>query len=79
MNPEYNRFATPMRPGSQWPDGVPVSNWSQAVAHLILKRRSACRAEEIRASWCAGSLMLSAQVSILVSGLPQLPCLAPHD
>ena len=31
---EYNRFETPMVPGSYWPDGSPVSNWSQAVAAL---------------------------------------------
>jgi hypothetical protein len=29
---EYDRFAAPMGPGAQWPDGSPVSNWSQAVA-----------------------------------------------
>src|SRR5687767_11204637 len=31
---EYNRYETPMTPGSHWPDGSPVSNWSQAVAAL---------------------------------------------
>ncbi len=31
---EYNRYETPMAPGSHWPDGSPVSNWSQAVAAL---------------------------------------------
>jgi hypothetical protein len=31
---EYNRYETPMAPGAQWPDGSPVSNWSQAVAAL---------------------------------------------
>ena len=31
---DYNRFDTPMAPGSHWPDGSPVSNWSQAVASM---------------------------------------------
>jgi hypothetical protein len=31
---DYNRFDTPMAPGSHWPDGSPVSNWSQAVAAM---------------------------------------------
>ena len=31
---EYNRYEAPMAPGSHWPDGSPVSNWSQAVATL---------------------------------------------
>ena len=30
----YDRYNTPMAPGAQWPDGTPVSNWSQAVAAL---------------------------------------------
>ena len=34
MNGEYNRHDTPMMPGSFWPDGTPVSNWSQAIARL---------------------------------------------
>lgn len=35
---EYNRYETPMTRGAQWPDGSPVSNWSQAVALLVLQR-----------------------------------------
>ncbi len=35
---EYNRYETPMARGAQWPDGSPVSNWSQAVALLVLQR-----------------------------------------
>ena len=31
---DYNRFDPPMAPGSHWPDGSPVSNWSQAVATM---------------------------------------------
>ena len=37
MNIEYNRYQTPMLPGSVWPDGSRVSNWSQAVAALNLR------------------------------------------
>jgi hypothetical protein len=37
---EYNRYETPMARGAQWPDGSPVSNWSQAVAVLLLQRAS---------------------------------------
>jgi hypothetical protein len=32
---EYNRYETPMARGAHWPDGSPVSNWSQAVALLV--------------------------------------------
>lgn len=35
---EYNRDETPMTRGAQWPDGSPVSNWSQAVAAMVLQR-----------------------------------------
>jgi hypothetical protein len=38
---EYNRYETPMARGAHWPDGSPVSNWSQAVAALV--RRAALR------------------------------------
>jgi hypothetical protein len=31
---EYDRYEAPMTPGARWPDGSPVSNWSQAVATL---------------------------------------------
>ena len=31
---EYNRYEAPLAPGSQWPDGSPVSNWSQAVTAM---------------------------------------------
>jgi hypothetical protein len=34
MNGEYNRYDTPLTPGSCWPDGTPVSNWSHAIATL---------------------------------------------
>ena len=78
MAPEYDRFETPMCSDSRWPDGVPVSNWSQAVAWRI-RRPRAYRGEAIHASWCAGSIMLSAQLSIFMRGLPQLSSLSPHD
>ena len=32
---EYDRHEAPMAPGAHWPDGTPVSNWSQAVAALV--------------------------------------------
>lgn len=38
---EYNRYETPMGRGAQWPDGSPVSNWSQAVAVMVLQRAKA--------------------------------------
>ena len=44
MTPEYNRYETPQSPGARWPDGTPVSNWSQAVA--IMARHEAERSEE---------------------------------
>ena len=31
---EYNRHETPMELGAHWPDGSPVSSWSQAMAAL---------------------------------------------
>jgi hypothetical protein len=36
MNPEYSRYDRSAVPESSWPDGTPVSNWSQAVAKLAL-------------------------------------------
>ena len=43
---EYNRYEAPMAPGARWPDGSPVSNWSQAVAAMarygsVMSRREA--------------------------------------
>ena len=45
---EYNRFETPMAPGSHWPDGSPVSNWSQAVAALARYGSVMCRSQAQR-------------------------------
>ena len=42
---DYNRYETPMAPGSYWPDGSPVSNWSQAVAALARHGSVMCRGE----------------------------------
>ena len=45
---EYNRFETPMTQGSYWPDGSPVSNWSQAVAALARYRSVVSDGSELR-------------------------------
>ena len=46
---EYNRYETPMAPGSRWPDGSPVSNWSQAVAALARNGSVMGRGQALRA------------------------------
>ena len=36
MKPENSRYDRSQVPESCWPDGVPVSNWSKAIAALGL-------------------------------------------
>jgi hypothetical protein len=36
MNPDSSRYDRSAVPESTWPDGSTVSNWSKAVAALIL-------------------------------------------
>jgi hypothetical protein len=48
MKPADSRYDRTNVPESSWPDGTPVSNWSQAVARLALAERRA-RASEKRA------------------------------
>jgi hypothetical protein len=63
---EYNRYETPMAPGSLWPDGSPVSNWSQAVAALARHGSVLFRDDVAPASHQAADHRASAETPVLV-------------
>ena len=63
---EYNRYETPMAPGSHWPDGTRVSNWSQAVAALAHHGSVLFRDDVAPASRQAFDHQASAEVPVLV-------------
>jgi hypothetical protein len=64
---EYNRYETPMAPGSHWPDGSPVSNWSQAVAALARHGSVLFRDEVAHASRPGVDREVLAEAAVLVT------------